>query len=146
MTISCQSLWGRPSGGWPDTLLRGSLRPNGRLIVTDRGVALYADQLTGCTDMPAPDQLTPLQVRRLTHMLVMPWLNEYVTPVFATAYLDPLEQANYYVRPLGARTTRRKLVGFAMAHGIVDPDGRIAGVIMPWHDPGRNDPVRPVSQ
>lgn len=141
MTISCATLWARPGGKWPDTLLRGSLRPGGRLIVTDRAIALYADELTGCTDMPAPAALTPVQVRRLTHMLVMPWLPEYVVPLFAARYLDPLEYAGYYVRPLGARTTRRKHVGYGHAHGIVDPDGRVVGVLMPWAVDG--SPVDP---
>lgn len=128
--ISCRDLWWRDDA-WAPTLLRGSLRPDGRLIVTDRSLALYVTELEGCTGMPAPAEMAHGQVVLLTHILVMPWLDEAPTAEFDARYLDVLEFAGYVVRPLGARTTRRKLVGYRHAHAVVSRAGRVVGALMP---------------
>jgi hypothetical protein len=127
-SISCRDLWWRD--GWVP-LLRGSLRPDSRVIVTDRSVALYVNELDGCTDMPAPRLMTPQQVRILTHMLVFPWLDEPPTREFDTRYLDVLEFAGYVIRPIGYRRTGHRLVGYRDSHAIVSPEGRTVGVLAP---------------
>jgi hypothetical protein len=129
-SISCRDLWFRDDQ-WARTLMRGSLRPDGRVIVTDRAVALYVDELDGCTDMPAPKLMTREQTRILTHMLVFPWLDEPPTREFDTRYLDVLEFAGYVIRPIGYRRTGHRLVGYRDSHAIVSPEGRTVGVLAP---------------
>lgn len=128
--LSCRDLWDR-DGGWSRTLLRGSLRPEGRTVVTDRTIAIYTAELEGCTDMPAPPVMTRPEILTIAFMLVNPWLDEAPTRLFNRRYLDVLEFAGYVIRPIGARTTRRTWVGYRHAHAIVDPAGRTAGVLMP---------------
>lgn len=119
--ISCRDLWHR-NGTWAPTLLRGALRTNGRLIVTDRGIAIYVDELDGCTDMPAPNPMTAQQVRTLSYMLVAPWRDIAPDREFDTRYLDLLEFAGYVVRPL---------MGYLHAHAVIAADGRVVGALMP---------------
>lgn len=137
--ISCHDLW-RRDGTWVP-LLRGSLRAAGRVFVTDRSLALYVDELDGCTDMPPPTVMARDRVLILAFMLVNPWLDEPPTGEFDARYLDVLEFAGYVIRPIGARTTRRKWVGYSHVHAIVSPAGRVAGVLAPWSTCG--EPAAP---
>lgn len=131
-SISCRDLWYR-DGAWSTSLMRGALRQHGRLIVTDRALAIYVAELDGCTDMPTPVAATRSQVHTMARLLLTPWRDEPPTREFDTRYLDHLEFAGYVVRPL--------LGHWWHAHAVVNPAGRVVGALMPWSLGG--DPAEP---
>lgn len=138
-SISCRDLWYR-DGAWASTLLRGTLRVDGRLIVTDRALAIYLSELDGCTDMPAPAGMTRDQVFTAARLLLTPWVDEAPTREFDTRYLDHLEFAGYVIRPL--------LGHWWHAHAVVNPAGAVVGVLMPWSlhgDPAPEGTTRKVA-
>lgn len=144
MPVSCRDLWFRiaqtcdcgpdlsedgfedcphdTTGGWTMLMYRGRIRDNGRLVVTDRIVALYTSELTGCEDMPAPQQMTQDQTFHVIRPLLAPVLDASPTRLFNAHYLDVLEPAGYRVV---------RLHGQANVHGLVNADRAVVGLLMP---------------
>lgn len=122
-----------PAGWRP--VWRGSLRPDGRFLVTDSRLAMYVDQLQVCDDMPVPELLPRDKLVRLAMLLTLCPVDRRSDHVFRPGYLDPLEQAGYVVRPL---------FGATYAHGVLADDGRAAGLLMPIH-PSDDPAARPVA-
>lgn len=104
--------------------MRGSLRRDGRLIVTDRALAIYVGELDSCADMPPPPEMTRAEVVTCARLLVTPWVDRAPERQFDSRYLDLLEFAGYVIRPLMGHWWH--------AHAVVNPAGQVVGVLMPW--------------
>jgi hypothetical protein len=118
LALLCQH---NTEGGWYTPLWRGPIGPSGRVVVTDRIIALYTSELTGAEQMPAPALLAPHQIPHLAKPLLSPIDDRPVTRLFRGEYLDLLETAGYRIRAL--------TVG-GHPHGVV-ADGKVVGLLMP---------------
>lgn len=125
--LACTDLWYDQAAGWDRRLHRGALRPDGRLVVTNRRILLYADQLTGCTDMPVPTLLGPQHLRQFTPRLLLAWHPAPSPAVFRGRYLELLEYAGYRVRP----STADKPDHAAGRPHVIVRDDRVVGLLMP---------------
>lgn len=133
--VDARALWWHPAGcmcsgvpqpreGWVGPLHIGEI--NGWTYLTDRvtflPIARIGELPVGYATQWTIVPLAPQSVDGLATWLNARVIDEVPTRVFATAVVDPLEQAGFLIRPL--ERTRD-------AHGICDPDGTVVGLVMP---------------
>lgn len=139
-SCTCDLTWDDPeqcvceTDRWPP-LYRAVLRGSGRVVVTDKYVALLVAHIDNPTQLPTPALMPERAMLRTVSILTAVPLPDVPQKWFATRSVDVLEKAGYRIRALD---------GERDAHGIVDTGGRVVGAIMPIRilEPQDLDPAK----